>query len=258
MRGIAAGAGVAAGGRFTMALFDRLLDEEYGKLLRATDRDVHDDSKPTTLPIARAIVEAYVREPVKPPWYIDLLNLNLDNHDLGIARQRIAAYLAAFERDGSRITANLDFDLVAALGQRETKRRTGPRQWGQVDDSIPMVARVVAQAARTPPGSAARLNSRTLDGWRSRSRRRPPTHRLEEERHGATALVSRRSGSPGVGRIRSMITEGGSAFPVVGRTGGLSALGVGVLVCADCTGFDDDGPRRARSMSTDRERMAAR
>jgi malate synthase len=101
--------GAGAGDTFTPELFARLLDEEYGKLLRAGDRDVHDDSKPTTLPIARAIVEAYVREAVKPPWYIDLLDLNLDNHDLGIAGQRIAAYLTAFERDGSRITENLDF-----------------------------------------------------------------------------------------------------------------------------------------------------
>jgi malate synthase len=98
-----------SGDVFTPALFARLLGEEYGKLLRASDRDVHDDSKPTTLPIARAIVDAYVRETAKPPWYIDLLNLNLDNHDLGIAGQRIASYLTAFELDGSRITANLDF-----------------------------------------------------------------------------------------------------------------------------------------------------
>ncbi len=101
--------GAGAGDTFTPELCARLLDEEYRKLLRASDRDVHDDSKPTTLPIARAIVEAYVREAVKPPWYIDLLNLNLDNHDLGIALQRIANYLTAFERDGSRITENLDF-----------------------------------------------------------------------------------------------------------------------------------------------------
>ena len=64
----------------------------------------------TTLPVARVIADAYVREAVKPPWYIDLLNLNLGNHDPDVARERIAAYLAAFERDGSRITANLDFD----------------------------------------------------------------------------------------------------------------------------------------------------
>src|SRR3954467_6938911 len=36
----------------------------------------------TTLPIAREIVEAYVTDDVKLPWYIDLLNSNLDNHDL--------------------------------------------------------------------------------------------------------------------------------------------------------------------------------
>jgi len=100
--------GARAGDKFTAKLFARLLDEEYAKLLAASNRDVHDDSKPTTLPIARAIVETYVHETVKPPWYIDLLNLNLNNHDLGIARQRIASYLDAFRRDGTRLTENLD------------------------------------------------------------------------------------------------------------------------------------------------------
>jgi malate synthase len=106
-------AGVRAGERFTRALFDRLLDEEYAKLLAADDRDVHDDSKTTTLPIARAIVEAYLSDEIKPPWYIDLLNLNLDNHDLATARERIARFLAGFERDGTRLTENLDFGAAA-------------------------------------------------------------------------------------------------------------------------------------------------
>ena len=101
--------GVTAGDAFSAALFGRLLDEEYAKLQRASNRDVHDDSKPTTLPIARAIVEAYVHEPVKPPWYIDLLNLNLDNHDLETAKRRIASFFEAFRRDGTRITENPNF-----------------------------------------------------------------------------------------------------------------------------------------------------
>jgi malate synthase len=101
--------GVPAGEPFSAPLFARLLEEEYAKLLAASDRDVHDDSKGTTLPITRAIVEAYVGAGVKPPWYVDLLNLNLDNHDLATARQRIAQYLSAFGRDGTRLTANLDF-----------------------------------------------------------------------------------------------------------------------------------------------------
>jgi malate synthase len=105
--------GVRAGDRFTLAVLERLLDEEYAKLLTARARDVHDDSKTTTLPIARAIVEAYLREDIKPPWYIDLLNLNLDNHDLATARERIARFLATFERDGTRLTGNLDFDALA-------------------------------------------------------------------------------------------------------------------------------------------------
>ncbi|HXV77194.1 MAG TPA: hypothetical protein VD788_12825 [Candidatus Polarisedimenticolaceae bacterium] len=102
--------GVTAGDRFGDELFSRLIDEEYVKLQRAGDRDVHDDSKTTTLPIAREIVARYVREPVKLPWYIDLLNINLNNHDLDLARRRIEGYVDAYHRDGTRITENLDFE----------------------------------------------------------------------------------------------------------------------------------------------------
>jgi malate synthase len=101
--------GTGAGDTFDAALFARLLAEEYDKLLGARDRDVHDDSKATTLPIAREIVATYVTNPVKPPWYIDLLNLNLGIKELAIARSRIQAYVEAFERDGTRITENQDF-----------------------------------------------------------------------------------------------------------------------------------------------------
>ena len=100
--------GLRAGDRFSPAVFDRLLAEEYAKLLAAGHRDVHEESKTTTLPIARAIVAACVLEPVKLPWCVDLLNLNLDNTDLGLAKQRIAAYLTAFKERGVRITENLD------------------------------------------------------------------------------------------------------------------------------------------------------
>ena len=54
-------------------------------------------------------------EPVKAPWYIDLLNLNLNNHDLEEARRRIDAYLAAYRKDGTRITQNLEFDVASRV-----------------------------------------------------------------------------------------------------------------------------------------------
>jgi malate synthase len=98
--------GAREGDVFDAALFSRLLAEEYEKLLRARDKDVHEDSKATTLPIAREIVATYVESETKAPWYIDLLNLNLDNEDLETARARIRAYVEAFERDGTRITEN--------------------------------------------------------------------------------------------------------------------------------------------------------
>src|SRR5881396_3712324 len=70
---------VQTGDRLSPDLFQRLLSDEYDKLRSASNRDVHDTSKNTTLPIAREIVEAYVTSDVKLPWYIDLLNINLEN-----------------------------------------------------------------------------------------------------------------------------------------------------------------------------------
>ncbi|MBI1950920.1 MAG: malate synthase, partial [Acidobacteria bacterium] len=102
---------------FTADLFGRLLAEEYDKLRRAGNRDVHDVSKGTTLPIARAIVDACVRSDVKPPWFIDLLNINLNNHDLDEAGKRVCHYLETLSRDGRRITENLDFG-APGNGQR--------------------------------------------------------------------------------------------------------------------------------------------
>ncbi len=102
--------GVRAGDPFSSALFARLLAEEYAKLLAAGNRDVHDDSKGTTLPIARAIVARYVTEPIKLPWYIDLLNVTLGVSDLEKATERIDRLATMFERDGTRLTENVDFE----------------------------------------------------------------------------------------------------------------------------------------------------
>ena len=102
-------AGVREGTPFTIDLCRRLIAEEYDKLQRAGNRDVHDDSKTTTLPIAREIVATYVSQPVKWPWYVDLLNITLGVQDVDTARARIARYAAAFAADGTRITDNPDF-----------------------------------------------------------------------------------------------------------------------------------------------------
>ncbi|MGE3704639.1 MAG: malate synthase [Vicinamibacterales bacterium] len=101
--------GVKAGDILTPELFSTLLEQEYQKLRAATNRDVHDGSKTTTLPIARAIVDAYVHDPIKLPWYIDLLNITLGTHDLETAKQRIALLSNSFRKDGTRVTENLDW-----------------------------------------------------------------------------------------------------------------------------------------------------
>jgi malate synthase len=111
-------AGVKAGEPFTADLCKRLLAEEYEKLRNAGNRDVHDSSKNTTLPIAREIVETYVMDEIKLPWYVDLLNINLDNHDLTEAKRRIRMLADAFRKDGTRITENLDFGGARHVGNK--------------------------------------------------------------------------------------------------------------------------------------------
>lgn len=96
------------GALFTKEIFDQMLTEEYQKLLEADNKDVHDDSKKTTLPISLEIVRTYVTSEVKGPWFIDLLNLNLNNTDLEVAEKRIARYYEELTTTGQRITENLD------------------------------------------------------------------------------------------------------------------------------------------------------
>jgi len=86
-----------------------VIDEEFAKLQRASNRDVHDDSKLTSLPIARAIVETYLAQDVKCPWYVDLLNITLGSQDLATARGRIDAYVRAYAEHGTRLTHNPEF-----------------------------------------------------------------------------------------------------------------------------------------------------
>ncbi len=105
-----AAAGVKAGDVFTADFFRRLLAEEYDKLQRAGNRDVHDNSKTTTLPIAREIADVYVLGDRKLPWYIDLLNINLGVHTLAEAKRRIGLLIDTFRDQGARVTHNLDFE----------------------------------------------------------------------------------------------------------------------------------------------------
>ena len=101
--------GIKTGDKFSYDLLKKLIDEEYAKLLNADNKDVYDASKITTLPIAREIAEIYVFNEFKIPWFIDLLNINLNNQDLGEARKRIADYIETFKKQGKRITENPDF-----------------------------------------------------------------------------------------------------------------------------------------------------
>ena len=101
--------GAKEGDPFTEEMFSRLLSEEYAKLQRARNVDVHDDSKSTTLPVANVVVDAYVRFDQKAPWMVDLLNVNLGVEQERTAQQRTRDFLKLFATEGVRITKNLDF-----------------------------------------------------------------------------------------------------------------------------------------------------
>ncbi|MGZ8541441.1 MAG: malate synthase [Chitinophagaceae bacterium] len=101
--------GTKAGDKFSMALFKKLLTEEYEKLLNAGNKDVFDSSKTSTLPISREIAVAYIHSQEKLPWFIDLLNINLNNFDLAEAKKRIKLYIETFHTEAIRITENIDF-----------------------------------------------------------------------------------------------------------------------------------------------------
>ena len=101
--------GTKAGDIFSTERYKTLLVQEYDKLLKADTKDVYESSKTTTLPIARAIADTYILSEVKPPWFIDLLNINLNNSDLSEAERRISLYMSTFREKGLRITENLDF-----------------------------------------------------------------------------------------------------------------------------------------------------
>lgn len=101
--------GIKPGDVFDAAWFKRLLEEEYKKLLAADSKDVHEASKSTSLPISRAIANAYVLDAVKAPWLVDLLNINLNNADLAEANKRIELFMDTFKQRGVRVTDNLDF-----------------------------------------------------------------------------------------------------------------------------------------------------
>ncbi|KAA3617026.1 MAG: malate synthase [Calditrichaeota bacterium] len=101
--------GLKSGDTFSLEIFNRLMEDEYQKLLDADSKDVHEKTKTTTLPIVKEMVNNYIMDETKIPWYIDLLNINLNNTDFATAKARIKKYIESFKKDGTRITENLDF-----------------------------------------------------------------------------------------------------------------------------------------------------
>ena len=74
--------GVQPGDLFTRVLFTERLLAGNTRSCWAQNRDVHDDSKTTTLPVASGDRRELRARSGEAPWYIDLLNATLGVHDL--------------------------------------------------------------------------------------------------------------------------------------------------------------------------------
>ena len=107
-------AGNGAGDRFDLELFERLLREEHDKIQEAYDAAKDGDLRGKAIRVAREIVHKYVTADAKAPWFVDLLNLNLDHHDLKETRRRLGQYMDAFAGQIRRVTENLDWSTHAA------------------------------------------------------------------------------------------------------------------------------------------------
>ncbi len=148
--------GIRKGDAFEEPLFDRLLDEEYRKLLAAKNKDVHDDSKPTTLPIARAIVEACVKATRQGAVVHRPPESEPNNHDLAVAKQRIARYMGALENDGTRITENLDLESGRSS---PGKGQLGPARAHRFRDSLKDHMKSSTRISPPRHGSTARAST---------------------------------------------------------------------------------------------------
>ena len=95
--------GAKANDRFTPELFARLVAEEHEKLQRAGNRDVHDVSKRTTLPIAREIVRTSAAAEVA------LAHDRQPSTSITMIRQRPGRFTVGLrlQKDGMRVTENL-------------------------------------------------------------------------------------------------------------------------------------------------------
>ena len=171
--------GVKAGDRFTPELFQRLLAEEYEKLRNgpatATStttrrtrrcRSPGKSSRPTSL------------DDVKLPWYIDLLNINLDNHDLADARSGSACYMQAFQ--GRRHPDHGEPGLLTWIAHgriaievtEATENRTHGRFSMKIENTFCFSRLCKARCSRCPlwlvrfPGKDQNWQSKRL-GWES-------------------------------------------------------------------------------------------
>ena len=131
--------GAKSGDRFDVAMFQRLLAEEYDKLLHATDRDVHAVSKIDDVADCARDRRSLRLDETKVPWYIDLLNINLNNTSLPEARERIRRYMNVLQARWQ-------------LGSRKTWTRPNPsrtEKWTPSTEKLPR--RSVGWRARDSP-----------------------------------------------------------------------------------------------------------
>jgi hypothetical protein len=159
--------GAKSGEIFTQALFTRLLAEEYDKLQKAGNRDVHDNSKTTTLPIAREIVETYVLDEVSDGRKVgdDIIRRLLADmrndaeRTVGAEQEGVAVGRSAFHLDGGQST------IGAGLVDDDDRLADGLSQLLAGDTGERVAGRARTEGKHEPDG-LGRIGLRVRHGTR--------------------------------------------------------------------------------------------
>lgn len=109
---------VQRGDAVDASLVRSIIDQEFERLQQADPKDVHQESKSSTLPVVRKIMLRYLESERKVPWYIDLLNICLHVEDPVKADKLLDLYLGELE-ENRRYTANPELEEWAMAGETE-------------------------------------------------------------------------------------------------------------------------------------------
>jgi malate synthase len=104
------------GQKITSDIVAQLIKKQYQKLLdESNPKNVHPETKTTTLPIAKFIVERYVFNEKKAPWLMYVMNYGLGKPEYEQVIVRINDFFEKYNQTGQPLTHNASSDKFVAI-----------------------------------------------------------------------------------------------------------------------------------------------